>query len=65
MNSQLLAKIKEALISVLPVTLIVITLGIVMTVYSSYSNQTKEVERTSAATNLAMKVIESLETTIL
>ena len=47
---------------VVSITLIVITLGIVMAVYSSYSNQTKEVERTSTATNLAMKVIESIET---
>lgn len=47
---------------VVSVTLIVITLGIVMAVYTSYANKTKEVKRNSTATNLAMTVIEYIET---
>lgn len=47
---------------VVSITLIVITLGIVVAVYTSYSNKVKEVKRTTQATNLAMKVIEKIET---
>lgn len=46
---------------VVSISLIVIVLGIVIAVYSSYSNKSKEVKRTSIATNLAMTVIESIE----
>ena len=44
------------------ITLIIITLGIVMAVYTSYANKTKEVNRNTTATNLAMRVIEHIET---
>lgn len=46
---------------VVSITIIVIVLGISLTVYSSYSEKSKEVKRTSVATNLAMKVIEKIE----
>ena len=46
---------------VVSISLIVIVLGIVIAVYSSYSNKSKEVKRTSIATNMAMKVIEEIE----
>lgn len=45
------------------VSIIVITLGIVMAIYTSYSNKSKEIKRNSVATNLAMTVIEHIETT--
>ena len=44
------------------VTLIIITLGIVMMVYSNYSNKVKEVNRNTTATNLAMKIVQNLDT---
>ncbi|MGN1298724.1 MAG: hypothetical protein ACI4UE_01925 [Candidatus Scatovivens sp.] len=43
------------------VTMIVITLGVAMAIYTAYSNKTKEVKRNTTATNLAMKVIETVE----
>ena len=43
------------------ISLIVIILGIVMAMYTSYANKTKEIKRNSTATNLAMKVIEKIE----
>ena len=46
---------------VVSISLIVIVLGVVITAYASYSNKSKEVKRTSTATNLAMKVIEYIE----
>lgn len=46
---------------VVSITIIVIVLGISLTVYNSYSEKSKEVKRTSVATNLAMKVIEKIE----
>lgn len=45
------------------VSIIVITLGIVMAIYTSYSNKSKEIKRNSVATNLAMTVIENIEAT--
>lgn len=43
------------------VTMIIITLGVAMAIYTAYSNKTKEVKRNTTATNLAMKVIEKVE----
>jgi len=45
----------------LSITIIVIVLGVVLSVYSNYSNRTKQVNRNAKATNLAVKVIESIE----
>ena len=45
----------------LSITIIVIVLGVVLSVYSNYSDRTKQVNRNAKATNLAVQVIEGIE----